>query len=134
MEKNLEEAKVFDELMANALAGEQSKFRFIMSMEDYKVIKLAHKGLKQTVKLFKNIIDNLVDAYAHSVLAGQEDLEKIIMIKQFLACYEFYKNELATAKNMLSEYRAYVWKDLKLTALLGAVRTEEELFDHRKLI
>ena len=129
-----EETKLYEELMVNALAGEQSKFRFIMSMEDYKVIKLAHRGLKQTVKLFKTIVDNLTEAYAYSVLAGQDDLEKIIMIKQFLACYEFYKNELNTAKNMLSEYRAYIWKDLKLTALLGAVRTEEEMFDHRKLI
>ena len=129
-----EEQEVFDQLVTTALAGEPSKFEFIRTNEGYRMIKSAARGLKKTIALFQNLTEKAVVLYNLSVTANAQLIDHIILIRQFMACKEFYEEELKIAKSMLSEYRHYLVLGGKLIdAMFGYRRTDQELFDHRKL-
>ena len=128
------ETELFEQLIATALTSEPSKFEFIRNIEQYGLIKRAYKGLKSTVKLFKHLVESLTDTYVMAIQLEAQKVDQLILLRQLIACYDYYDHERLVAKNMLSEYRAYVWKNLRLSALVGAQRLDTELFDHRKLL
>ena len=42
-------------------------------------------------------------------MAGEQELETVISLKQLYICKKFYEQEIAIAEDMLAEYRSYIW-------------------------
>ena len=72
--------------------------------------------------------------YAKDILTGEQKLEMLMSMKQFEICYEYYKKECKIAKDMLSEYRAYLSSGHIFDQLvLNNIRSEDDCVDYREL-
>ena len=72
--------------------------------------------------------------YAKDIMADEQKLEMLMSMKQFEICYNYYKKEYEIAKDMLSEYRAYLFSGHIFDQLvLNNVRPDDECVDYRKL-
>ena len=125
--------KFFGELVKKALEGKQSNFEFIRSYEMLKVARLYRTGTKKVYKVFKDLHKALLEAYAKDVVTDSQKLEVLMSIKQFEICFEYYKKENAIAKDMISEYKTYVFSGHILDTMLGGYRPDSECVDYRKL-
>ena len=126
--------KVFEELVKKALKGKQSDFEFIRTYEMCKVARYYKISVKRVYKTFKTLYKKLMKTYAKDILTGEQKLEMLMSMKQFEICYEYYKKEYELAKDMLSEYRAYLSSGHIFDQLvLNDVRSDEECVDYRKL-
>lgn len=130
----LEAGELYKSLIETALEGEQSKFEFIKSYAMLKAVRLYKRGLKKVQKIFKRLEEATIENYSMLVSSGEfNTIEVIALIKQFTTCVEFYKKEYAVAKDMLSEYRAYMYGGHFLATMLGEQRPDFECVDYRKL-
>ena len=126
--------KFFGELVKKALTGKQSNFEFIRTKDMMHVANLYKRGTKKVYKVFDNLHKALVKQYGDSILTSEQSLETIMAIKQFEVCRDYYKKEVAIAKDMLKEYRTYVFSGHILVQLLfNGVRPDDECVDYRKL-
>ena len=126
--------KVFEELVKKALKGKQSDFEFIKTYEMCKVAKYYKISVKRVYKTFKTLYKKLMKTYAKDILAGEQKLEMLMSMKQFEICYNYYKKEYELAKDMLSEYRAYLTSGHIFDQLvLNSVRPDDECVDYREL-
>ena len=126
--------KVFEELVKKALKGKQSDFEFIRTYEMCKVARYYKISVKKVSKVFKTLYKKLMKTYAKDIMAGEQKLEMLMSIKQFKICYDYYKKEYELAKDMLSEYRAYLTSGHIFDQLVcNAIRSEDDCVDYRKL-
>ena len=126
--------KIFGELVKKALKGKQSDFEFIRTYEACKTARLYKISVKRVYKTFKTLYKKLMKTYAKDILAGEQKLEMLMSMKQFEICYNYYKKECEIAKDMLSEYRAYLSSGHIFDQLvLNGVRPDDECVDYRKL-
>ena len=126
--------KVFEELVKKALKGKQSDFEFIRTYEMCKVARYYKISVKRVSKTFKTLYKKLMKTYAKDILIGEQKLEMLMSMKQFEICYNYYKKEYELAKDMLSEYRAYLSSGHIFDQLvLNNVRPDDECVDYRKL-
>ena len=126
--------KVFEELVKKALKGKQSDFEFIRTYEMCKVARYYKISVKRVYKTFKTLYKKLMKTYAKDILTGEQKLEMLMSMKQFEICYEYYKKEYELAKDMLSEYRAYLSSGHIFDQLvLNDVRSDDECVDYREL-
>ena len=125
--------KFFEELVRKALEGKQSNFEFIRSYEMLKVARLYKSGTKKVTKLFNSLINDLINQYSSQIVDDKQLLETIMAIKQFEKCRDYYKQEVAIAKDMISEFKTYVMSGHILQTALGGVRPDFECVDYRKL-
>ena len=126
--------KVFEELVKKALKGKQSDFEFIRTYEMCKTARLYKSSVKRVYKAFKTLYKKLMKTYAKDILTGEQKLEMLMSMKQFEICYEYYKKEYELAKDMLSEYRAYLSSGHIFDQLvLNSVRSDDECVDYREL-
>ena len=126
--------KVFEELVKKALKGKQSDFEFIRTYEMCKVARYYKISVKRVYKTFKTLYKKLMKTYAKDILIGEQKLEMLMSMKQFEICYEYYKKEYELAKDMLSEYRAYLSSGHIFDQLvLNDVRSDDECVDYREL-
>ena len=126
--------KIFGELVKKALKGKQSDFEFIKTYEMCKVARYYKISVKRVYKTFKTLYKKLMKTYAKDILAGEQKLEMLMSMKQFEICYNYYKKECEIAKDMLSEYRAYLSSGHIFDQLvLNGVRPDDECVDYRKL-
>ena len=126
--------KVFEELVKKALKGKQSDFEFIKTYEMCKVAKYYKISVKRVYKTFKTLYKKLMKTYAKDILTGEQKLEMLMSMKQFEICYDYYKKEYELAKDMLSEYRAYLSSGHIFDQLvLNGVRSDDECVDYREL-
>ena len=126
--------KVFEELVKKALKGKQSDFEFIRTYEMCKVARYYKISVKRVYKTFKTLYKKLMKTYAKDILIGEQKLEMLMSMKQFEVCYEYYKKEYELAKDMLSEYRAYLSSGHIFDQLvLNDVRSDDECVDYREL-
>ena len=126
--------KVFEELVKKALKGKQSDFEFIRTYEMCKVARYYKISVKRVYKTFKTLYKKLMKTYAKDILIGEQKLEMLMSMKQFEICYEYYKKEYELAKDMLSEYRAYLSSGHIFDQLvLNDVRSEDECVDYREV-
>lgn len=124
----------FDELVKKALKGKQSDFEFIRTYEMCKVARYYKISTKRVSKAFKTLYKKLIKTYAKDILTGEQQLEMLISMKQFKICCDYYKKECEIAKDMLSEYRAYLSSGHIFDQLvLNSVRPDDECVDYRKL-
>ena len=126
--------KVFEELVKKALKGKQSDFEFIRTYEMCKVAKYYKISVKRVYKTFKTLYKKLMKTYAKDILTGEQKLEMLMSMKQFEICYDYYKKEYELAKDMLSEYRAYLSSGHIFDQLvLNDIRPDDECVDYREL-
>ena len=126
--------KVFEELVKKALSGKQSDFEFIRTYEMCKVAKYYKISVKRVSKTFKTLYKKLMKTYAKDILVDEQKLEILMSMKQFEICYDYYKKEYELAKDMLSEYRAYLSSGHIFDQLvLNSVRSDDECVDYREL-
>ena len=126
--------KVFEELVKKALKGKQSDFEFIRTYEMCKVARYYKISTKRVSKAFKALYKKLMKTYAKDILTGEQKLEMLMSMKQFEICYNYFKKECEIAKDMLSEYRAYLSSGHIFDQLvLNNVRPDDECVDYRKL-
>lgn len=128
--------KLFAELTAFALQGNQSKFEFITSLSMRSVCRTYKRGIKRVIKIFKSLRDALIEAYTNAINAGKilpDDVEMMTAIRNFDHCYKFYRRELNVVKDMLNEYHFYMWDGHNVIAsYLGKHRSLLEMYDYRK--
>ena len=123
----------FGELVKKALGGKQSDFEFIRTYEMCKVARYYKISTKRVSKAFKALYKKLMKTYAKDILTGEQKLEMLMSMKQFEICYNYYKKEYELAKDMLSEYRAYLSSGHIFDQLvLNGVRPDDECVDYRK--
>ena len=126
--------KVFEELVKKALKGKQSDFEFIRTYEMCKVARYYKISVKRVSKVFKTLYKKLMKTYAKDIMADEQKLEMLMSMKQFEICYDYYKKEYELAKDMLSEYRAYLSSGHIFDQLvLNDVRSDDECVDYREL-
>ena len=126
--------KVFEELVKKALKGKQSDFEFIRTYEMCKVARYYKISVKRVYKTFKTLYKKLVKTYAKDILTGEQKLEMLMSMKQFEICYDYYKKEYELAKDMLSEYRAYLSSGHIFDQLvLNDIRSDDDCVDYREL-
>ena len=126
--------KVFEELVKKALKGKQSDFEFIKTYEMCKVARYYKISVKKVYKTFKTLYKKLMKTYAKDILTGEQKLEMLMSMKQFEICYNYYKKEYELAKDMLSEYRAYLSSGHIFDQLvLNDIRSDDECVDYREL-
>ena len=126
--------KVFEELVKKALKGKQSDFEFIRTYDECKTVRLYKISTKRVSKAFKILYKKLMKTYAKDILAGEQKLEMLMSMKQFEICYNYYKKECEIAKDMLQEYRSYLFSGHIFDQLvLNGVRSDDDCIDYREL-
>ena len=126
--------KVFEELVKKALKGKQSDFEFIRTYEMCKVAKYYKINVKRVSKTFKILYKKLMKTYAKDILTDEQQLEMLMSMKHFKICCDYYKKEYELAKDMLSEYRAYLSSGHIFDQLvLNDIRSEDDCVDYREL-
>ena len=129
-----EDEKFFEAVMKKALSGKHSDFEFIRTYEDCKTARLYKTSVKRLSKVFKNLYKKLMKSYAKDIMTDEQKLEMLMSMKQFEICYDYYKKEYELAKDMLSEYRAYLSSGHIFDQLvLNSVRSDDECVDYREL-
>ena len=126
--------EIFGELVKKALKGKQSDFEFIRTYEACKTARLYKISVKRVFKAFKTLYKKLMKTYAKDIMVDEQKLEMLMSMKQFEICYNYYKKECEIAKDMLSEYRAYLSSGHIFDQLvLNSVRPDDECVDYREL-
>ena len=126
--------KVFEELVKKALKGKQSDFEFIRTYEMSKVARYYKISVKRVSKVFKTLYKKLMKTYAKDIMTDEQKLEMLMSMKQFEICYDYYKKEYELAKDMLSEYHAYLTSGHIFDQLvLNNIRSDDDCVDYRKL-
>ena len=126
--------EIFGELVKKALGGKQSDFEFIRTYEACKVARYYKISVKRVFKAFKTLYKKLMKTYAKDIMVDEQKLEMLMSMKQFEICYDYYKKEYELAKDMLSEYRAYLSRGHIFDQLvLNSVRPDDECVDYREL-
>lgn len=124
---------LFDGLVKKALAGKQSDFEILRNLRSAMMARLYAKGVKKVAAMFKAMADGVASQYAKAVKAGEDpDPTALLAMRKFTECQRYYENERAVAKDMLKEYRTYVFTGGRLIRqLLGDRRPDGECVDYR---
>ena len=124
----------FGELVKKALGGKQSDFEFIRTYEMCKVARYYKISVKRVYKTFKTLYKKLMKTYAKDILTGEQKLEMLMSMKQFEICYNYYRKECEIAKDMLQEYRSYLFSGHIFDQLVfNSVRSDDDCIDYREL-
>lgn len=127
---NSEEAD-FLKLVHRALNSKHSNFEFLRSAQDRTSAKIVRFSYATVSKMFKKLYESTYKTYLKQVESGEQDLETLMALKQFKHCMEFYDDESKIVDDMLEEYSEYIFSGHLLDMLLGRIRPEEDLWDHR---
>ena len=129
-----DQEKFFKAVVKKALSGKHSDFEFIRTYEDCKTARLYKSSVKRLSKVFKNLYKELMKTYAKDIMTDEQKLEMLMSMKQFEICYDYFEKEREIAKDMLSEYRAYLTSGHIFDQLImNSVRSEDDCVDYRKL-
>ena len=123
----------FKQLVETALANDSQPFQFIGSLAAWSAAKTCVRATKKVVKLFKGLEENSAKSYVELIKNGKQSTEVLLANIQFKQCVKFYEKELATLKDMLKEYNAYVFGGNVIKTLLGIYRSEQDMVDYRTL-
>lgn len=127
--------RLFQQLVETAIAGRHRPFEFICDLAERKAVKVCVRATKKVIGMFEGFVDESAKAYAESIKLGKQDPEALLAYSQLKQCMRFYEGELATLKDMLKEYGAYVFGgNLNwLKAIFGIRRSESDMVDYRTL-
>ena len=129
-----EDEKFFEAVMKKALSGKHSDFEFIRTYEACETARLYKISVKRLSKVFKNLYKKLMKTYAKDIMTDEQKLEMLMSMKQFKICHDYFEKEREIAKDMLSEYHAYLTSGHIFDQLvMNGVRSDNDCVDYRKL-
>ena len=129
-----EDEKFFEAVMKKALSGKHSDFEFIRTYEACETARLYKTSVKRLSKVFKNLYKELMKSYTKNIMTDEQKLEMLMSMKQFKICHDYFEKECEIAKDMLSEYHAYLTSGHIFDQLvMNSVRSEDDCVDYRKL-
>ena len=129
-----EDEKFFEAIMKKALGGKHSDFEFIRTYEACETARLYKISVKRLSKVFKNLYKKLMKSYAKDIMTDEQKLEMLMSMKQFKICHDYFEKEREIAKDMLSEYHAYLTSGHIFDQLvMNGVRSDDDCVDYRKL-
>ena len=129
-----EDEKFFEAVMKKALSGKHSDFEFIRTYEACKTARLYKISVKRLSKVFNNLYKELMKTYAKDIMTDEQKLEMLMSMKQFKICHDYFEKEREIAKDMLSEYYAYLTSGHIFDQLImNGVRSDDDCVDYRKL-
>ena len=129
-----DQEKFFEAVVKKALSGKHSDFEFIRTYEACETARLYKTSVKRLSKVFKNLYKKLMKSYAKDIMTDEQKLEMLMSMKQFKICYDYFEKEREIAKDMLSEYHAYLTSGHIFDQLvMNGVRSEDDCVDYRKL-
>ena len=122
----------FLELVHRALDSKHSNFEFLRSAQDRTSAKIVRFSYATISKMFKKLYEATYKTYLKQVELGDQDVETLMALKQFKHCMEFYDDEAKIVDDMLEEYSEYILSGHVIDTLLGKVRSDKDLWDHRR--
>ena len=129
-----EDEKFFEAVMKKALSGKHSDFEFIRTYEACETARLYKISVKRLSKVFKNLYKKLMKSYAKDIMTDEQKLEMLMSMKQFKICHDYFEKECEIAKDMLSEYHAYLTSGHIFDQLImNGIRSDDDCVDYRKL-
>ena len=129
-----EDEKFFEAVMKKALSGKHSDFEFIRTYEACKTARLYKISVKRLSKVFNNLYKELMKTYAKDIMTDEQKLEMLMSMKQFKICHDYFEKEREIAKDMLSEYYAYLTSGHIFDQLImNGIRSDDDCVDYRKL-
>ena len=129
-----EDEKFFEAIMKKALSGKHSDFEFIRTYEACETARLYKTSVKRLSKVFKNLYKKLMKSYAKDIMTDEQKLEMLMSMKQFKICHDYFEKEREIAKDMLSEYHAYLTSGHIFDQLvMNGVRSDDDCVDYRKV-
>jgi len=134
MENKDDNTSVLASAIEYALSGNRHEFELITSLDHYRWCRELAKKSRAVGDMFDSLHNSAFCEYLVQTANGEpQDLELLSAVRQFELCAEFYYGEADTAKDMAKEYRAYLRSGHRLEALFGAIRSEADMVDYRKL-
>ena len=121
----------FLELVHRALDSKHSNFEFLRSAQDRTSAKIVRFSYATISKMFKKLYESTYKTYLKQVELGDQDVETLMALKRFKHCMEFYDDESKIMDDMLEEYTEYILSGHVIDTLLGKVRPDKDLWDHR---
>ena len=129
-----EDEKFFEAIVKKALSGKHSDFEFIRTYEACETARLYKISVKRLSKVFKNLYKKSMKTYAKDIMTDEQKLETLMSMKQFKICHEYFEKEREIAKDMLSEYYAYLTSGHMFDQLImNGVRSDDDCVDYRKV-
>ena len=129
-----DQEKFFEAVVKKALSGKHSGFEFIRTYEACETARLYKISVKRLSKVFKNLYKELMKTYAKDIMTDEQKLEMLMSMKQFKICHDYFEKEREIAKDMLSEYHAYLTSGHIFDQLvMNGVRSDDDCVDYRKL-
>ena len=129
-----EDEKFFEAIVKKALSGKHSDFEFIRTYEACETARLYKTSVKRLSKVFKNLYKKSMKTYAKDILTDEQKLETLMSMKQFKICHDYFEKEREIAKDMLSEYYAYLTSGHIFDQLImNGVRSDDDCVDYRKV-
>ena len=128
-----EDEKFFEAVVKKALSGKHSDFEFIRTYEACETARLYKISVKRLSKVFKNLYKKSMKTYAKDIMTDEQKLETLMSMKQFKICHDYFEKEREIAKDMLSEYHAYLTSGHIFDQLImNGVRSDDDCVDYRK--
>ena len=129
-----EDEKFFEAVVKKALSGKHSDFEFIRTYEACETARLYKISVKRLSKVFKNLYKKSMKTYAKDIMTDEQKLETLMSMKQFKICHDYFEKEREIAKDMLSEYHAYLTSGHIFDQLvMNGVRSDDDCVDYRKV-
>ena len=129
-----DDEKFFEAIVKKALSGKHSDFEFIRTYEACETARLYKISVKRLSKVFKNLYKKSMKTYAKDILTDEQKLETLMSMKQFKICHDYFEKEREIAKDMLSEYYAYLTSGHIFDQLImNGVRSDDDCVDYRKV-
>ena len=129
-----EDEKFFEAVVKKALSGKHSDFEFIRTYEACETARLYKISVKRLSKVFKTLYKKSMKTYAKDIMTDEQKLETLMSMKQFKICHEYFEKEREIAKDMLSEYYAYLTGGHIFDQLvMNGVRSDDDCVDYRKV-
>lgn len=132
--KNIEDQKFLADLFKRAEAGEHTEFSWIRSLSEYEFRQRNKSAIKVVINTLEHSTNALFKAYCEDVRKGSADITKLLIRNVLLRTIEFYRRELITVIDMISEYEAYLMDGNLIDSFFGEIRPISELWDRRNSI
>lgn len=129
---NTEAQQLILTIIEHAQTSKPSEFHLLRNWTDYKHYKSKRSSFKLLIKVLQRVTDRLFKGYCKSIVAGNENFNKLLAYQQVQQTLSFYSQELLTITDMLDEYDAYLAKGNFFLSFFGEQRAEADMIDFRK--
>lgn len=125
--------EVLPHIISKAQNGEQSKFHFIRTWQDYRFHKKHLQALKYLKSSLAYSTKKAFKRYCKSVAAGTSEVTDLLIYTTLVETIKYYQTEIEVITDIIYEYEAYVFEGHLIDAWSGKWRPWEDLKDFREV-